>query len=89
MSFGPDLFDLYRNDKPEQTRMSYCPACGTIGYEGEEYCFFCGHGLTRIDRGSDAEGSGRCDNCSAPLPHPIACYCGRCGAPIERATADS
>ncbi len=83
MNFGPDPYFLHENDQPDHVPMSYCPACGTIGYEGEEYCFFCGHGLSTLGGDPEGEGGRRCTNCNARLPHPVACYCGRCGAPIE------
>lgn len=84
MNVGSDRTPTSRGGGPGLPSICFCPDCGAIGYEGEEFCFFCGHGLSRLPVGCEQEGRHLCGNCNALLPHPVACYCGRCGEAVDR-----
>ncbi|MGE3800468.1 MAG: zinc ribbon domain-containing protein [Candidatus Kapaibacterium sp.] len=56
--------------------------CGTIGYDDEDYCSLCGHELSWFNAETDQESSNRCSSCGAALRHPVACFCGACGAKV-------
>lgn len=48
---------------------SRCPACRTVGYQGDHYCPQCGREMTH-----------NCQNCGAPIEHAIAYFCTKCGS---------
>ena len=51
---------------------SQCLVCGTAAYPGERFCSCCGEPLKPC-----------CPACGASLRHPIANFCGMCGAEVN------
>lgn len=59
---------------PSSEALKPCPACHALGYEHDLHCSRCGGALGPT-----------CGRCGAPIAHPVAFYCARCG---ERLTPD-
>lgn len=55
-------------------RLKRCTACRAVGYNDDIYCPQCGRLFGAI-----------CPRCKAPIRHPVAIYCVRCG---EKLSAD-
>ena len=48
--------------------LKFCTACQAMGYAEDTYCPYCGRAFRPV-----------CGKCGAPVFHPVAFFCVRCG----------
>jgi hypothetical protein len=58
--------------RPVNEQLRQCPRCHALGYEHDLHCPQCGCALGPA-----------CRRCGAPVAHPIAFFCARCGERLE------